>query len=390
VDNATQILVVDDEAVNVRLLESILEPYGATVVHASNGRECLELLDEYMPDVVLLDVMMPGMDGFEVTRRMRTREHTRLTPVILITSLGDIEDRITGLRAGCDDFISKPFDRRELLARIEACLSRREDWLRCNQAERAEHDRIRQELKRARLTQKMLLPASFPAIDGLEIWGVNVSSEEVSGDYFDVIELGPDGPVVLAIADVSGKGLPAALVMSNIQAGLRSSLSHGVLDPARILSQLNQLVCANTAIEIFVTMFVAVYSKNPRRLVGARAGHEFPIVVRQDGLQTLTTGGPVLGCVPDAPFETFSIDLARGDVLVLYTDGVTDAADASDTSFGMQRIADAVISRRGKSAENLGKSILQDVTVFTDGAGNTDDMTVLVLRVTEPELANID
>lgn len=384
-DSSTQILVVDDEPKNIRLLEAVLEPYGPTVVSASNARECLELLVDFMPDVVLLDVMMPEMDGFEITRRIRATARTRLTPVLLITSLGDTEDRITGIEAGCDDFITRPFDKRELLAKIESCLGRRAEWLRCNQAERAESHRMRQELRSARQTQKMLLPAIFPTIEGLEIWGINVSSDEVSGDYFDVIDLGPGRPVVLAIADVSGKGLPAALVMSNVQAGLRSSVMSGVLDPAEILSRLNELVYGNTSLEIFVTMFIAMYWKDERRLQCARAGHEYPMLIRHDAVQPVTNGGPVLGFSPGVRFESFSIEMDSGDVFALYTDGISDAANSGETSFGRERLAEAMSSRRGGSAESLGRSILQDVSAFTDGSPQSDDITLLLLRVTVPE-----
>jgi phosphoserine phosphatase RsbU/P len=184
--------------------------------------------------------------------------------------------------------------------------------------------------------------------------------------------------------------LPAALVMSNIQAGLRSSLTYGVLDPAEILSRLNQLVCTNTAVGTFVSMFIAVYSRERRQLLGARAGHEYPMLVRRDGLEVLTVGGPILGCVPDACFEGYTVDLNHGDVLLLYTDGISDAADSSLTNFGAERVADAVVRHHGKSAESLGRSILEDVTAFTDGAEYNDDVTLLLLRVTEPELANVD
>jgi sigma-B regulation protein RsbU (phosphoserine phosphatase) len=249
-------------------------------------------------------------------------------------------------------------------------------------AEALENERVRHEMAMAREAQERFLPDEIPSVEGIDVWGTNVSSLTVSGDYFDVIDLGGPRPLVIAIADVSGKGLPASLVMSNVQAGLHSHLFHGEFDVARTASDLNRLVHQNTDPGKFVTFFMAEVDKESRRLRYVRAGHDEPIVVSADGShRKLEVGDFVLGFVPEADFQVGEADLAPGDVLCLYTDGVTEARSPQDEEFELDRIIETVKEHRGETAEEIGRAIIGRVREFSRLEQQADDITLILLKI---------
>lgn len=249
-------------------------------------------------------------------------------------------------------------------------------------AEELENLRVRQEMETARRTQERFLPKEIPQIAGLDLWGVNVSSATVSGDYYDILDLGPSGPLVLVIADVAGKGMPAALLMSNVQAGLHSQTAHLPFDPARTVRNLNVLVHRNVEPGSFVTLFLGALEKESRRLHYVRAGHDHPILVRGDGrVETLTAGGVFLGLLPEVPYESAEIDLGSGDVLCLYTDGVTEARDPSGEEFGIDRLTALLREHRTGPAATIGGTILERVRGFSRLDHQADDVTLVILRV---------
>jgi serine phosphatase RsbU (regulator of sigma subunit)/CHASE2 domain-containing sensor protein len=248
--------------------------------------------------------------------------------------------------------------------------------------EALENERVRQEMAMAREAQERFLPDTIPSVEGIDVWGTNVSSLTVSGDYFDVVDLGNERPLIIAIADVSGKGLPASLVMSNVQAGLHSHLFHEEFDIAKAARDLNRLVHQNTDPGKFVTFFVAEVDKTTHRLRYVRAGHDEPIVVSADGSdRKLEEGDFVLGFVPDADFQVGEIDLAPGDVLCLYTDGVTEARNPQDEEFELDRIIETVRDHRTETAEEIGRAIIVRVREFSQLKQQADDVTLVLLKI---------
>jgi serine phosphatase RsbU (regulator of sigma subunit)/CHASE2 domain-containing sensor protein len=248
--------------------------------------------------------------------------------------------------------------------------------------EALENERVRHEMAMAREAQERFLPDEIPSVEGIDVWGTNVSSLTVSGDYFDVVDLGGARPLVIAIADVSGKGLPASLVMSNVQAGLHSHLFHETFDIAKAASDLNRLVHQNTDPGKFVTFFMAEVDKESCRLRYIRAGHDEPIVVSADGGdRKLEVGDFVLGFVPDADFQVGETDLVPGDVLCLYTDGVTEARNPQDEEFELDRIIETVKEHRGETAEEIGRAIIARVRGFSQLEQQADDITLVLLKI---------
>jgi sigma-B regulation protein RsbU (phosphoserine phosphatase) len=248
--------------------------------------------------------------------------------------------------------------------------------------EQAEIRRVHKELETARDTQKRFLPKVIPTVDGYDAWGVNISSLEVSGDYFDIIDLGNEAPLLLAIADVSGKGLSAALVMSNVQAALHSHVLQGSFDLARATRILNRLVYENTNEQTFVTMFIGELQKQTGVLRYVRAGHEIPVVVTQDAsVKKLDKGGLVIGLMPDADYEIGEETLKDGDVVCLYTDGVTEGRSPDGEEFQTDRLIELLKNSREQRAKEIAQVIVQAVRDFTGLEHQADDVTIVVLRV---------
>jgi len=251
------------------------------------------------------------------------------------------------------------------------------------QLEAMENERVRHEMAMARQTQERFLPDEIPRVEGIDVWGTNVSSLTVSGDYFDVIDLGGSGPLIIAIADVSGKGLPASLVMSNVHAGLHCHVFQDEFDIGKTATDLNRLVHQNTDPGKFVTFFVAEVDKNSHRVRYVRAGHDEPIVVAADGSdRKLEVGDFVLGFLPEAEFTVGETDLEPGDVLCLYTDGVTEARSPQDEEFELGGIIDVVKKHRAESAEAIGRALISRVRGFSQLEQQADDVTLILLKIT--------
>ena len=250
--------------------------------------------------------------------------------------------------------------------------------------EEVENERVRHEMEMARRTQERFLPSEIPSVPGLDIWGINVSCLEVSGDYYDVFDLGEGRPIVFTIADVSGKGMPASLLMSNVQAGLHCHMAQENFDIKSTAENLNRLVHRNTEMGKFVTMFLAEIDKTTHLLRYVRPGHDAPILVRGNGAtHMLEEGGLVLGFSPDFGYDVAEEQLGRGDVLCLYTDGITEARDAHDEEFQVERLTEVLVSSRGRSAGEIGEAILASVRSFSESVHESDDVTLVILKVTE-------
>ena len=237
-----------------------------------------------------------------------------------------------------------------------------------------------QELAVARRIQQDLLPRSVLSVRNIEVLGANKPCFEVGGDYFDYFNLA-DGRVALAIADVAGKGVPAALLMSNLQAILRAECARGT-DVPQVPTQANrQLMESLGGNSKFVTFFYGALDPAARRLSYSNAGHNPPLVVRAGGtIEELGTGGLILGVFPTAEYEQGTVDLATGDLVVLFTDGVTEA-ESRHGLYSDERLQELVLRERTRSAREIAQSILDDVDRFSHGRHQTDDVTVVVVKV---------
>lgn len=246
----------------------------------------------------------------------------------------------------------------------------------------AENRRIRHEIETARQLQVAFLPAVLPDVSGIDLWADNKGSiDVVSGDYYDIIARNDTGSLVLAIADVSGKGIPASLVMSNVQAGLHCYLYQPTFDLIGAINTLNRLVCENTSEGRFVTFFLAELDIGALKLRYVRAGHEIPILVsRQGEIRRLDEGGLALGIMPGARFNAAEVSLGSGDVLCFFTDGVIDALNPHDENFGLDRLLGTLTAARHLSSRDIGAAIHRALDEFTKNTPQTDDITLIILR----------
>lgn len=240
-----------------------------------------------------------------------------------------------------------------------------------------------QELAVAKKIQQDLLPRGALSLDGVEVMGFNLPCFAVGGDYFDYFELA-DGRIALAIADVAGKGVPAALLMSNLQAILRAECARGSAVPAVPAHANRQLSQAMGGSSKFVTFFYGAFDPRARRLSYSNAGHNPPLVVRSDGrIEELETGGLLLGVFPLAEYDEGTVDLEPGDVCVLFTDGVTEAESKTRDLYSDERLQALLRRRRGDSAVAIASAIADDVAKFSHGLHQSDDVTVIVVKVAD-------
>ncbi len=246
--------------------------------------------------------------------------------------------------------------------------------------ETLEKQRLEEELAIARDIQQRLLPAEPPDIPGFDFSGLNIPHAQVGGDYFDFIRLS-DAELVLAIGDVSGKGVPAALLMANLQASLHAMV-HARWPLTETVFRINNIIHANTSIDKFITFFLAILNVETRELTYVNAGHNPPMLFHKDGKMTeLQEGGLILGMMSDVPYEQGTIPLQNGDLLVLFTDGVTEATNLDGEEFTEQGVIDVVLQRRVTSAREAVQRLRDAVLDFSGEAPRTDDITILTMLV---------
>ncbi len=249
--------------------------------------------------------------------------------------------------------------------------------------ETIEKERLEEELNIARSIQNRLLPSTFPNISGYDIHGLNIPSKQVGGDYFDIIPVGQD-QLIFSIADVSGKGMPAALLMSNLQAGLHM-LCEEDYNLAEITFRLNNLVYKNTAIERYITFFLLKLDLKSGLFEYVNAGHNPPYQLHADkgSLEELETGGIILGFMKNAEYEMGKGKLNQDDVLVLFTDGVTECMNTKDEEFGEKRLEEIIRQEAAKrGCRDFNEFLVRQLHAFALGRAQSDDITVLTVKKT--------
>ncbi|MGH7317030.1 MAG: PP2C family protein-serine/threonine phosphatase [Candidatus Rokuibacteriota bacterium] len=387
---AARILVVDDEADINLILTVTLRRAGYEVTSATDGLEALEAVRRQAPDLILLDVMMPRADGLETLRHLREHGPTAQVPVIMLTARTGLADKMKGFERGADDYVAKPFEPAEILARVQALLKRTAqtrvvtpllsvlgDWFT------AEHvAQFGRDLEAAREIQQRLLPPVPDRLAGLAAGAVLRSSTIVGGDFFDIIPMG--ARIGVAVGDVSGKGIPAALLMVMVRTLLRE-IARSLVEPDEVLAWLNVSLCRDMPPSMFVTLVLAVLDPaEPGRVALSGAGHPDPVVIRADGRAAVAplsddAGGTVLGVFDDSLFERTTLTLAPGDTLVLLTDGILEAKEAGGRRPGLKALLPLLEGARGLRPQAFAQTLCEDV-LRRGGSRVQDDMTVFVLE----------
>ena len=386
---AARILVVDDEIDISTILTVTLRRAGYEVASAADGIEAIEAIKRQAPDLVLLDVMMPRADGLETLKRIRENPPTAQVPVIMLTARSRLADKMRGFERGADDYVAKPFEPAEVLARVAAQLKRAShsrvvspllsvlgDWFTAERMAQLGRD-----LEAARDIQERLLPPVPATVAGLEAGAMLRSSTVVGGDFFDIVPMGDR--LGVAVGDVSGKGIPAALLMVMARTLLRE-IARSLGEPGPVLAGLNRSLCRDMPPSMFVTLILAVLDPSDLgRVVLSSAGHPDPVVVRSDGDAEVATlgeaAGTPLGVLDEAAFGQTTLTLARGDTLVLLTDGILEAQEEAGGRPGARVILPLLVRERALPPPAVARALCEDV-LRRGGARIQDDMTVFLLR----------
>src|SRR6516225_9516983 len=370
------ILIVDDTPLNIGVISGALKDSYKTKV-ATNGEKALALAGaEEKPDLILLDIMMPGMDGYEVCTRLKADPSTREIPVIFLTGQTGAEDETRGFEVGAVDYVHKPFSPAVVKARVRSHIMLRE--ARAQLA--AQLLALNNELEMARQIQLSILPHSIPDLPHLPIAARFLPMTSVAGDFYDFIQI-DDKHLGVLIADVSGHGLPSALIASMLQVALTAQVAHAS-EPGKVLSGLNKALCGKFT-HNFVTAAYLYVNIDKKTIRYAGAGQ--PPVVRYIGsnskADTVVENGIVLGMVDEATYEALELPLESGDRYVLYTDGIVEAADPNEELYGTQRLMRFVEEKHLLNTQQTADAILKEITAWTGPEATRvqqDDMTLLL------------
>ncbi len=394
-----KILIVDDEPFNVDYLEQELEDLEYDTVSASNGLEALEQVANESPDVILLDIMMPQMDGFEVLAHLKADKETRDIPVIVVSAMDDMSSVVRGIELGAEDFLPKPFEPVLLHARIRSGLERK----RLRDQEQLYLKGLERELEIGRQIQAEFLPSKLPQLPGWEIAAYFGAAREVAGDFYDAFTLAPDGKIGLLVGDVSDKGVGAALYMALFRTLLRAVASMdefsdqlkmdtaaaGEADTSHGLSLNNAITLTNNYVaenhgqsSMFSTIFFAVLDPVTGSLRYVNGGHEPPLILNAGEVKdNLTPTGPIVGILPDMEFTVSEAQLEPGDTLLVFTDGIIEAQDPSGELFGTDRLLN-FLAQPEQTAGSLLDRIAAAVMGHMGDAKQSDDITMLAVRRT--------
>ena len=370
-----RLLLVDDARTNLDILvEGLRGEHKLSL--ALGGEMALEIAARTPPDLVLLDIMMPGLDGYEVCRRLRARPETAEVPIIFLSSLEDGQHKSLGFEAGANDYVTKPFDLVEVKARVRA-------HLKAKAYSDAVKELLAADLRVAREIQMGMIPQDFSALEtefGVELAGVMEPAREVGGDLYSAFPVA-GGRLLILVGDVSGKGIPASLFMVRTSSLVRL-LGRNCAEPEVILAQLNDELSADNPTCMFVTMLCAVYDPATGRIAMSSAGHNKPVLLRAGNAPAwaVDNAGLALGFEAGLVFPRTDLVLQPGDSLVLYTDGVNEAFDEADELFGNDRLLSDLSHYTGAAAGALAHGLLQSVRDFAGAAAQSDDIAVLVLR----------
>jgi phosphoserine phosphatase RsbU/P len=385
----SKILIVDDESFNVDYLEQELDELDYDTVSASNGQEALEKVASDLPDLILLDIMMPVMDGFEVLTRLKSEAGTRDIPVIIISADSDLNSVVQGIALGAEDYLPKPFEPALLKARISSSLEKK----RLNDLQQLYLKSMERELAIGREIQQEFLPAELPKLNGWEIAAYFKAAREVAGDFYDVFPL-PDRHLLFVIGDVCDKGVGAALFMtlfrSLIRAAATSDFSFnskemGALTPSERLNHIisftnNYIVETHANANMFATIFIGIFNLQSGTLTYMNCGHEPSLCVMEKGsVIPLPRTGPAVGVFPDAKFSAQEIAFEINETVLAYTDGIPDTFNDDKIPFGRERLL-KIVESNNTHPELMLQQIGDELHQFSGDASQFDDITLLAIK----------
>jgi phosphoserine phosphatase RsbU/P len=384
-----KILIVDDEPYNVDYIEQELEESEYKTIVAVNGQDALEKVQSESPDLILLDIMMPIMDGFEVLTRLKANPSTRDIPVIVISASNDLQSVVKGIQIGAEDYLPKPFEPTLLHARISSSLEKK----RLRDLEHLYLKSLEREFDIAREIQLGFLPSELPKVDGWEIAAYFKAAHEVAGDYYDAFLL-PDGNLIIVLGDVCGKGVGAALFMTLFRSLIRATSTSDLSCSGKDMKALNPEARLNHVISfinnylnethgdasMFSTIFIGIINFQNNNLSYINCGNESPLLLRNGHVfTTLKPTGPVVGVIPEASFVVQELIMEKNDILLAYTDGIPDALNVYGESFSNTRLV-TTINEYDVTASSLLNYVQKELKQFIGTTDQFDDITIMAVK----------
>ena len=368
------LLLVDDNPTNLQVLYQTLETTGCKLLVAKNGETALSIAQKASPDLILLDIMMPGIDGFEVCRRLKADPGTANIPVIFLSALTETKDKVQGLQLGAVDYVSKPFQPDEVIARVNTHLTIH----RLKREVEQKKDALEAELEAASDVQRRLLPKGLPEIAGLKLAVHYETSLYAGGDYYDIAEMA-DNQWGFLVADAEGHSAPAAVMMA-MTCALFRSYPEPPLDPGELLYFLNEHMC-KVAEPSFVTALYIVYDANRHTLKIARAGHPPPMIYRSSDKKAIEypcSGVFPLGIDPYEKVPVTEAELQPGDRILMYTDGITERFSLDGKTYGEARLLRQLEGNENFQPQQLLDAVMKDVDTFAGDRPADDDQALLL------------
>jgi len=396
-----KILIAEDEDFSRTMLQGQLERLGHEVVAVANGNEAWDRLQREEFPLVISDWMMPGIDGLELTRRIRAREHSSYVYVILLTAKSNKKDVIEGIMQGADDFLTKPHDSDELNVRIRAgqrvidlerrLSARNRELDKAKRKVEQANERMKRDLDAAARIQKSLLPSATPNNEAIDFAWIYQPCDELAGDIFNVFKL-DDEHIVFYLLDVVGHGVPAALLsvtLSRIispqynEAGrpAADSLSYRLLSPREVATELNQRFPMSDEDGQNFTLLYGCLNVESKELRFVSAGHPGPVYIpANDKPRILEAYGFPIGIAVDPEYEDHRIHLSPGDRFLMYSDGLLDAENRDGSFFGTEGLLKCLDQRVDPLKETI-RQLEERVMHWCDGKSPNDDISVLAMSL---------
>jgi two-component system sensor histidine kinase ChiS len=379
--NRSKVLVVEDHPMSRRILETMLTK-NYNVISAESGKEAIEKAQVEPPDLVLLDIEMPGLNGFETLAILKSGIIQPAVPVIFLTALEDSKSRETGLEAGAVDYITKPYDRQELRIKVKNHLALYE----ARKEIEAKNRVMAREMEMASQLQRSLLPEEFPVVDRIKFAALYKPVSPAGGDFYDVIELG-SSVIGFAEVDVSGHGVASAMVGAMFKMAFQS-FANTTRSPAELLRVINDQMYGILPDSDFLTVFYGIIDLQTLELVYTNAGHPKPMLFRSrnEEIEELGVGGPLVGALMGMDYEEDKIQLNSGDRILIFTDGVTEASPAieqedSDEFYGIERLKEKFLVNSTLESKDILKVVMDDLIAYHGSQSFDDDITIFLASI---------
>ncbi|MFH0823605.1 MAG: SpoIIE family protein phosphatase [Pseudomonadota bacterium] len=374
----SRILLVEDHPTSRKLLAAMLKRT-YEVIPASDGIQAIQLAATHKPDLVLLDIEMPGMDGFETLEKLRGGVIDLSVPVIFITAREDSESREKGLEAGAVDYLTKPYDKQELAIKVKNHLALYQAKKEIDRTNRI----MAQEMEMASQLQRSLLPQSFPPYERVEFAVAYRPTSKAGGDFYDVIEVS-SGLIGFAQVDVAGHGVRSAMIGAMFKMAFQT-FAKAQPSPAALLAKINDEMYRIIPAGDFLTAFYGAIDTRTMQLIFSNAAHPKPFLYRKRNREIveLYDGGTILGAFPDMEYDEGTESLESGDRILLYTDGVTEAGNNSESGevYGEERLKETFLHHMDQAPDRLLQTILGEIEEFQGSTSFDDDVSLLMVSV---------